>query len=134
MVLLIVAVVVGSLTPSVLRILTRARINRAAGVVAADFYLAQSLAARTRTPMTVFFSSSNKTGIIRLASSSTTVYQTRYYGSEGEFKLPTFSASPASVNVLPSGMTSASITVSLSDGTFTRQVRMSRAGQIRILP
>ena len=48
MVLLIVGIVVGALTPSVRRQLTRARINRAANVMAADLMLAQSIAGRQR--------------------------------------------------------------------------------------
>ena len=130
MVLLIVVVVVMSLMPAVATQITHSRINRAASVVAADFYSAQSLAGRNRAPVRVIFDPTAKTASLRLPNDS--LLLRRYYGSEGEFKLPSFSASPAQVQVLPSGMTNTSITVSLSDGTFTRQVRMSRAGQIRV--
>ena len=132
MVLLIVLVVIGTLTPSVMRQITHSRINRAAGAVAADFYLAQSLASSARAPVRIVFSATAKTAFIRRGSPDT-VLQRRYYGTDGEFKLPSFSATPDSILVLVNGMTSGSITVSLSDGTYTRQVRMSRAGQIRIL-
>lgn len=132
MVLLIVVVVVGTLTPSVQRQLTRSRINRAARVAAADFYLAQALSNRERQPVTVRFDPVAKTAVIRV-SSPDTVLSRRFYGSEGEFKLQEVSAVPASVVVLPNGMASSTITVSLGDGTYTRRVRMSRAGQILVL-
>jgi type II secretory pathway pseudopilin PulG len=131
MVLLVVGVVVASLTPALARQLTHSRINRAASVCAADFYLAQSLAARNRQPVRVLFDSTAKTATLKLPNDSTLLV--RYYGIQSAFKLPSFYASPTVVQVLPSGMTNAAITVNLTDGTFLRQVRMSQAGQIRVL-
>lgn len=132
MVLLVVATVVGALTPSVIRQLTHARINRAANVIAADFYLAQSLAGRQHQPVTMQFSPGAKTTTITDPQTATTLY-TRRFGPESEFKLTTFSGTPASVQVLPNGMSSASVTISIGDATYQRQIRMSRAGQIRII-
>ena len=132
MVLLIVLIVVASLTPKVTTQITHSRINRAASVCAADFYMAQALAARNRMPVRVVFDSTAKTATLKLPNDSVLV--TRYYGTQGEFKLPGFSASPTVVQVLPSGMANTTITVSMTDkGGFVRQVRMSQAGQIRIL-
>lgn len=134
MVLLIVVVVVSSLTPSVLNILTHSRINRAAGAIAADFYLAQTLAGRQHAPVRVILSTSAKTLIIR--SRGDTVLQLRYYGTEGEFKIPSITTTIDSVQVLPNGMANSSITVTLSDGRstpFIRSVKMTSAGQIRMI-
>jgi type II secretory pathway pseudopilin PulG len=131
MVLLIMGVVVASLTPALSRQLTHSRINRAASVCAADFYMAQAFAARNRKPVRVVFDSTAKTATLKLPNDSTLLV--RYYGLTSPFKLPSFSASPTVVQVLPSGMANASITVNLTDGTFLRQVRMSKAGQIRVL-
>jgi type II secretory pathway pseudopilin PulG len=131
MVMLIVVVVIATLTPGVSRQLMHSRVTRAASVCAADFYLAQSLAARNRAPVRVIFDVAAKTASLRLPNDS--LLLVRNYGLEGDFKLPSLSASPATVQVLPNGMTNGTITVTLGDGTFTRQVRMSRAGQIRIL-
>lgn len=128
--LIIVAAVVGALTPAVRTQLLRARVNRAAGIAAADLYLAQSLAARRRSPVVVVFDQAAKT--VTLAGSDTT-FQVRYYGSEGEFNVPQFTASATSLQVLPNGMASASVSLTLSDGTYTREIRMSRAGQIRVV-
>jgi type II secretory pathway pseudopilin PulG len=132
MVMLIVVVVVASLTPAVSRQITHSRINRAASVCAADFYMAQALAARNRMPVRVVFDSTAKTATLRLPNDSILV--TRNYGLTGSFKLPSFSASPTVVQVLPSGMANTTITVNMTDNSgFVRQVRMSQAGQIRIL-
>lgn len=131
-VMLIVMVIVGTLTPTVQKQLTHTRISRAARAASADFYLAQALAQRERQPVTVTVDPTAKTMTLKI-STPDTVLQRRYYGLEGEYKLPSISASPASAVVYPSGMASTSMTVSMSDGTFTRQVRMSRAGQILVL-
>lgn len=130
MVLTIVLVVVGSLMPTTQGILSRSRINRAANVGAADFYLAQTQASRLRVPVTITLNTSTR--ILRITTSNDTLL-TRYYGSESDFNVSSVTASPASIIVLPSGMTSAQMTLTLSNGTYQRRVRISRAGQIRIL-
>lgn len=133
MVLVLVLVVVGSMLPAVQRVMRHSRVNRAAGVASADFYLAQSLAARARQPIRVEVDEAAKTVELRLYSTDS-LLQTRRYGADGEFALEALSASPASVLVLPNGMASATITLSIgADATFQRQVKMSRAGQIRII-
>ena len=131
MVLIIVATVVGALTPSVMRQITHARINRAANVVAGDFYLAQSLAVRQHSPVIVTFDSTLKTTTIALPSG--TALFTRHFDLDSEFKLTAYSASPASVTLLPSGMSNASVTVTIGGSDFNKRVRMTRAGQIRII-
>jgi hypothetical protein len=80
------------------------------------------------------FSPGAKTTTISDAASGTTLY-TRRFGLESEFKLSAgeFSASPATVQVLPNGMSSASVTVTVGGASYQKQVRMSRAGQIRII-
>lgn len=133
MVLVLVLVVVGSMLPSVQRVMRHSRVNRAASVASADFYLAQSLAARAREPIKIEVDPAAMTVELRLYSTDSLI-QTRRYGSGGDFILDALSASPASVLVLPSGMTSATITLSIgASATFQRQVKMSRAGQIRII-
>ncbi len=132
MVLVIVATILGSLTPAVRRQLTHARVNRAAAVAAADLYLAQALAGRQHTPVRVVFNVTAKTAQIRLTGGS--VIHTRDYSTSGDFKLASFTASPESVQVLPNGMINGSLTLTVGDGEYSRQVRMTRAGQIRIVP
>jgi Tfp pilus assembly protein FimT len=133
MVLLIVLTVVAALTPGVSRSLSHARVNRAANVVAAQFYMAQSMAGRQHRPVSMLISPGAKTITISDAVTPFTVLVTRDFGSTSEFKLLAFSASPAIVYVLPSGMASASVTVTVGDPSYQQQVRMTKAGQIRIL-
>ena len=71
MVLLIVATVIGALAPSVVRQISHARVNRAANVVAADFFQAQSLAGRQQKPVVFTVDSSART--ITVASAAGTL-------------------------------------------------------------
>ncbi|MEK7668504.1 MAG: hypothetical protein AAB409_07630, partial [Gemmatimonadota bacterium] len=132
MVLLIVATIIAALTPGVIRTLSHARVNRAVNVVAAQFYLAQSLAGRQRKPVTLTVDSTAKTLTIRDAVTSTQL-AIRRFGNDSEFKLAALSATPAATYVLPNGMANASVIVSVGDAGYRQQVRMTRAGQIRIL-
>ncbi len=133
MVLLIVLTVVAALTPGVSRSLSHARVNRAANVVAAQFYMAQSMAGRQHRPVTMLVSPGAMTITISDAVSPFTVLVTRRFGSDSEFNLVALSAVPATVYLLPSGMASASVTVTVGNASYQQQVRMTKAGQIRIL-
>jgi len=133
MVLLIVATVIGALTPSVVRQISHARVNRAANVVAADFYLAQSLAGRQHGPVIVTFDSTNMLTTITQPPPANTNLLTRRFGLDSEFKLTVFIASATPVQILPNGMASAAVVLTFGNGSYTRQVRMTRAGQIRVL-
>jgi|GEM_PF-3156827 len=133
MVLLIVLTVVAALTPSVSRSLTHARVNRAANVVASQFYQAQSMAGRQHRPVTLLVSPGAKTITIADAVSPFTVLFTRRFGSDSEFNLLALSAIPPKVYILPSGMASSGDTVFVGDASYSQKVYMSKAGQIRIL-
>ncbi len=133
MVLLIVATVVGALTPSVARQISHARVNRAANIVAADFYLAQSLAGRQHGPVIITFDSTAKATTINQPAPLNTNLLTRRFGIDSEFKLTRFSATSSPIQILPNGMANAAVTLTVGSGAYTRQVRMTRAGQIRVL-
>lgn len=132
MVLMIVALVVAALTPGVVRNLEHYRVDRAANTVAAQFYLAQALAGRQRKPVRLAVSAADRTITITDAI-STTRLAIYYFGMEGDFKLKALSATPASVNVLPNGMASTTMLVEVGDASYKQQVRLTKAGQIRIL-
>ncbi len=129
-------IIVGTLTPTVQKQLMHTRVSRAARAAAAALYLAQARAPRQRQPVTVIVDSLQKMVLLTSVNAAHTgvdTLQRRYYGLQGEFKLPSIWGSPGSIVVFPNGMSNASITVSMSDGTITRQVKMSRAGQILVL-
>jgi len=132
MVLLVLATILAALTPGVIRTVAHARVNRAANVVAVQFYVAQSLAGRQRRPVKLTVSPDAKTITITDVVSHDTL-ATQHFGIDSDFKLPSLTATPANVSILPNGMANASITVDVGDASYNQHVRMTRAGQIRIL-
>lgn len=132
MVLVIVATVVGALTPSVVRQLSQARVNRAATVMAAEFLQAQTLAGRQRRPIVVAFDVVNRIVFVNDPATSTTV-SLRRLGDDSDFRLTSLTASTGSVLILPNGMANTAVTVTVGSAGYTRQVRLTRAGQVRIL-
>jgi len=131
LVLLIIAVVVGALTPGVVRQLQHARVNRAARVMAADLFLSQSLAGRQHVPIILAIDSSARTVTLRDARTGSTLV-VRRYGPDSEFRLQTISSTPGTFQVLPTGMASSAVVVTVAAGGYTRTVRMTRGGLIRI--
>ena len=131
MVLLIVAVVVGSLIPTVHRQLTHARVNRGANTIAGDFLQAQSLAARQHAPVTLIINAASKNVmIVRTAQGDTLVK--RYYGAGSDWNFQTFTTNVGSSIVFPSGMCSAAVTITIGGESLSRTITMSLAGQVRI--
>ena len=113
--------------------LTHARVQRAATVVAGDLQYAQMLAVRQHQPVVVIVDNALKGYIIRLRDSAVT-FRDRYFGTDADYQLDSVSASRASVVLYPCGGAAATITVALGLDGYTRQVRMTRGGQIRVLP
>lgn len=131
MVMLIMVTVIGALTPSVIRQITHARVNRAARVIAADFYLAQSTASRNRKPVLLAVDSAARTVTVSDAQTATQLF-VRRLGADSEFKLQGLVATPGTTLVFPSGMASASVVVQVGDASYMKVVNVSRAGQIRV--
>lgn len=113
--------------------LQNARARQAAATVAADLQYAQMLAARQREPVVVIVNPSLR--LLLIQSRGGTVFRRRFVGPGTEYGLSALSVTPTStVEVFPNGVATQSITVTASTPSYTRRVRLSRAGQIRILP
>ncbi|HTX65266.1 MAG TPA: hypothetical protein VMD31_05820 [Opitutaceae bacterium] len=137
LVILIVFVMVASLIPKVGQTLGHARVNRAAYVVAADLLLAQSLAARQRSPVELAIVNASVDSMLALTitdAASGKVLRTDYFDkANSDFNLGALSASPASVAVMPNGTASASMVVTVGATDYNHQVRITLAGQVRII-
>lgn len=113
--------------------LEQAKARHAAAAIAADLQYAQIVAARDRRPVAVIVSTSLRLMIIRDRAGST-IYRQRFFGDDTEFGLTALSASPATtVEIFPSGVATQTITYTATRGTYARQIKLSRAGQVRVL-
>ncbi len=113
--------------------LQQARTRQAVATVAADLQYAKMVAARQREPVVVIVNPSLQLLLIR--SRGGTIFRQRFVGPDTEFGLDALAAAPVtSVEVFPNGVATSAITLTATLDTHSRQVRLSRAGQVRVLP
>lgn len=108
------------------------RVIAAANALHADIPVAFSLAARSRKPVTLSYDAAS--GEIRVTDRATgdTVYQRRALKNTSEYMLDSVVMNPASVQLLPNGVSSAPFTIRLANGSFKRQLTVSRTGLTRV--
>lgn len=109
------------------------RVQRAANMLASDLQFAQLLAVRQRRPIAVIVDPSTRAYIIRLRDTSLT-FRNRFLGQDSDFQLDSLSVSPTTVTLYPNGVAAATATFTLGLRNYTRHVRFTRAGQVRITP
>lgn len=131
LVISIIGLVAAVTLPTFAKGLRGSRASAAANVVQADLELAFSYAARQRKPVRVNWNSSSMTYTVADRSTGT-VFVTRRLGSTSDYSLSavTFSANP--VDIFPGGIASGALTITLTGGTSTRTVMMTRAGLVRL--
>jgi len=114
--------------------LQHARIRQVAATVSADLQYAQMIAARQREPVVVIVNPSLKLILIR-SRDGTTEFRRRFMGPGTEYGLTSMAVTPTTtVQVFPNGIATETMTVTASASGYTRRVRLTRAGQIRVLP
>lgn len=110
-----------------------AKVRSAANVVAGDLQYAQALAVRERRPIFVVVDSAGMQLVIRDRDLVTKVYRTRVLGPGSDFSLDHLSVTGGSIQLFPNGVAGSTITITLGLSGFQRRVRLTRAGQIRII-
>lgn len=124
--IVIIVLLAAMAAPATAKQLRRGRVNQAANVVAADLENAVSYAARQRKPVRI--TRTTATSFTVADRSTGTVIQRRELGVDTEWKVAMLTFSTGTVDVFPSGITSGALTVTISEGGYSRQVRLSRAG------
>ena len=106
------------------------RVNRAAMLVAGDLQTAFSVAGRQRAPVRVSLNTSTLTYTIAVRSTSAAI-RSRALGSTSAYSLTGITFSPSTIDIFPSGIASAPITVTVTAGDYSRQVTASATGLVR---
>ena len=125
----LLAIAILSIAPS----LQRAKVRNAANVVAGDLQYAQILAVKHRKPIAVVVAVATQQYVIRDRDDASTVYRTRALGPGTDFSLDSFSSSPSSVELFPNGVARQTTTFTVGLAGYEKQVRLTKAGQIRIV-
>jgi len=130
LVVIIVGITAALVAPSVGRSVGKARVKRAASILAGDMELAFTTAARQRQPVRVIFTSGTLSYAIQDRATST-VLITRDFGPTSELALTSFSASLPTLDIYPNGIASGPDTLLLQLGSNSRTVIVSRIGIVR---
>jgi Tfp pilus assembly protein FimT len=135
---LVVVIIVGVMAmvagPAMSRIVRHNRVNRASTLIAADLQNAFAVAARQREPIRVQADSVTKSYQFVDRKTGAVLRIRTFYGDTSEYKLTRLVFAPTAIDVFPNGVSSAPLTVDLSNGDYARQVTASTAGFIRRLP
>ncbi len=134
--LVVIAIMTAMMVPKIGRVMQATRVNRQLAIVAADLEQAFTLSARFRRPMRLTCTCGTQTYTIADRSDGTVRLSRRLGADEdlGTLTL-TFTTNPAggTVDIFPSGVSSASLTVTITSGISTRAVSLSTAGHVRII-
>ena len=132
MIVIVVSVLVVAMAgPATARQLRRGRVNQAANIVAADLENAVTLSARSRKPVRITRPTTTSFTVADRATGA--VILRRELGSNTEWKVASLTFSNATVDVFPAGTTSGALTVTLTEGGYSRQVRLTRAGLTQVI-
>ena len=136
--MLVVIVILGILSamvgPAMSRVVRHNRVNRSATLIAADLQNAFAVAARQREPVRIQADAATRSYQFVDRKTGAVLRIRTFYGDTSEYRLTRLTFTPTTIDVFPSGVSSAALVVDLANGDYTRQVTASTAGFIRTLP
>ena len=129
-VVVVIGIMAGAVMPRISRIVAEERVRKLQGAVAVDLELAFALANRERKPVTITYNTSSK--VLEVKDRATnTVLKSRYLGQSQSFSTTAVTFAPtAGITIFPNGLATAAVTVTVSNGAFTRTVAVTRAGLV----
>ena len=136
--MLVVIVILGVLSamvgPAMSRVVRHNRVNRSATLIAADLQNAFAVAARQREPVRIQADANTRSYQFVDRKTGAVLRIRTFYGDTSEYRLTRLTFTPTTIDVFPSGVSSAALVVDLANGDYARQVTASTAGFIRTLP
>lgn len=136
--LIIIVTIMGVLAsiagPALSRVVRHSRTNRAAFAITADLQNAFAVAARQREPVSIVADSATRSYQFIDRKSGVVLRIRTFYGDTSEYHLQRLVFNPSTVDVFPTGVSSAALTVDLSNGNYARRITASTAGFVRLSP
>jgi Tfp pilus assembly protein PilE len=130
----IIGILAGIAGPAMSRIVRHSRTNRAATVIAADLQNAFAVAARQRQPVRITADAASKSYQFTDRATGKVLRIRSFYGDTSEYRLSKLQFNPTQLDVFPSGVSSAPVTIDLANGDYARKITASTAGFIRVVP
>jgi prepilin-type N-terminal cleavage/methylation domain-containing protein len=133
---LVVVGIVGILAtmagPAMSRIVRHQRTNSAAMVITADLQNAFAVAARQRQPVRIQADETTRSYQFIDRKTGNVLRIRTFYGDTSEYRLTKLKFTPATLDVFPNGVSSAAVVVDLANGDYSKQIKASSAGFIRV--
>ena len=134
----VIAIMMAMMVPKLGQAMRSNQVNRSIALVASDMEAAYTLAARQRKPVRVDCDCGN--GIYTVADRAGTVLMSRNLQADNDLGVMTLTFTPVGppntlpVEIFPPGISDKNLTVRITNGTSTRAVFVTTAGQVRIIP
>ncbi|MFN2636152.1 MAG: Tfp pilus assembly protein FimT/FimU [Gemmatimonadaceae bacterium] len=130
----ILGVMATVMAPGISRIVRHQRVNRSATVIAADLQNAFAVAARQREPVRIQADAATRSYQFVDRKTGAILRIRTFYGDTSEYRLTKLVFTPSTIDVFPSGISSAALTIDMANGDYTKQITASTAGFIRTMP
>jgi prepilin-type N-terminal cleavage/methylation domain-containing protein len=118
--------------PAISRIIRHNRVNRATTVIASDLQNAFAVAARQREPVRIQADAATRSYQFVDRKTGAVLRIRTFYGDTSEYRLSTLNFSPATIDVFPSGISSAPLRINLANGDYAKVITASTAGFVRV--
>lgn len=134
--LIVVVAILGILAtisgPAISRIVRHQRVNRATTVIASDLQNAFAVAARQRQPVRIQADAATRSYQFVDRKTGAVLRIRTFYGDTSEYRLTKLQFNPTTIDVFPSGISSAAVTIDLANGDYSKQITASTAGFVRV--
>ena len=101
-------------------------------VITADLQNAFAVAARQRQPVRIQADASTRSYQFVDRKTGNILRIRTFYGDTSEYRLTKLIFTPATIDVFPNGISSSAVTVDLANGDYSRQIKASSAGFMRV--
>lgn len=136
-VVILVGIVMSIAGVRVSGMMTQQRVIRAAGTIQTEMEMAYAIAGRQRVPITIRFSTSASSILLRVTSRDGTTEFSRNDFKQLGLSNGDVTASSNTVTVFPNGFASDTLSIQVSvtrnSVNYKRRVRMSRAGMVKVI-
>ncbi len=132
-VIVVLGIMAGIAGPAMSTMVRHNRVNRATMVITSDLQNAFAVAARQRQPVQIQADSANRSYQFVDRKTGAILRIRTFYGDNSEYLLSTLVFTPSTIDVFPNGVSSSALTVRLANGDYSKQIKASTAGFVRIL-
>jgi type II secretion system protein H len=131
-VVVILGIMAGAAGPAMAVMVRHNRVNRATAVITSDLQNAFAVAARQREPVRVQADSVGRSYQFVDRKTGAVLRIRTFYGNSSEYGLNRLVFNPTTFDVFPNGVSSSPVTVDLANGDYSKQIKASTAGFVRI--